>query len=271
MDAQTEIIRKHTENFPEVIPPSDIPEIFKCSKMTDCDFEEKKIEINFEMWPTALVADGASVNPKAGKILAEKLGLLSPSTRCSVHAATGSLKRASTSKTMQVDELVTFAAGIKPVLKHFKKSGKSSSLLNDALEIMDLKPMKAMVWCPTRMANLLTASKRTSQILFPLCDLLSSTTIQKEHSSYFMSPTCMLLIHLMADLEPLFVGKYLRRLDPDASTIFEVFGCTEDFIATIKELQTPLLDKFVKGLTDDDNGNTIYKNEGTAFLFTVIW
>ena len=170
VDAQTEFIQKFNRNFPEELPPADIPAIFRCTELTKIDFEEKEIELNFQDWPTALVADGASVNPKAGQILTEKLGLVSPTTRCSGHAASGCIKRMAASKTMQVDAVVTFASGLKPILKHFKNSGKSSSALNEALEIMEMKPMKAMTWCPTRMGNLLTSSSRAVAILFPICD-----------------------------------------------------------------------------------------------------
>ena len=72
----------------------------------------------FENWPVALVGDGCSVNPKAGELLTTMFGLLSPTTRCSGHAASGSIRRMTTPKTMCVDETITFAAGIKPVLKH---------------------------------------------------------------------------------------------------------------------------------------------------------
>jgi len=111
--------------FPDEIPPSNIPRIFRCTKLANIDFDKYEIELHFDHWPTALVADGASVNPKAGQILTEKF------------AASGCIKRMTTSKTMQVDAMVTFAAGLKPILKHFKLSGKSSSALNDALEIME--------------------------------------------------------------------------------------------------------------------------------------
>ena len=222
-----------------------------------CDFEKKEIEIIFDCWPTALVGDGASINPKAGKILTENYGLLSPTTRCSGHAASGSIKRMATSKTMQVDAVVTFATGLKPVLKHFKLSGKSSSALNDALEVMEMKPLKAMFWCPTRMANILTASKRAVEILFPICDVLTTANIKAEQAAYFLSPTCMILLHLMADLEPIFVNKFLRKLDTNDATLFEVFGHTENFVSLMKEINTPLLEKFLEGLKEDRNGNIL--------------
>lgn len=258
VDAQTEFYKHFNHNFPEEIPPSNIPSIFKCTKVTKVDFQTKEIELEFQDWPTALVADGASVNPKAGQILTEKLGLVSPTTRCSGHAASGCIKRMATSKTMQVDAVVTFASGLKPILKHFKSSGKSSSALNEALEIMEMKPMKAMTWCPTRMGNILTSSSRAVEILFPICDLLATANIKKEEAAYFLSPTSMILLHLMADLEKTFMVKFLRKLDMDQATVMEVYGQTENFVEKMENIETPLLDKFVSGIREEEKTFNVY-------------
>ena len=68
----------------------------------------------------ALVGDGCAVNKYAGDSLATSHGFLSPTTRCSAHAASGSLKRMASSKIiMCVEEVVTFASGIRPILRHF--------------------------------------------------------------------------------------------------------------------------------------------------------
>ena len=96
-----------------------------------------------------MVGDGCSVNKKAGEILTSHIGLLSPTTQCSAHATSGTIHWITTSKTMSVPEVVTFASGIKPILKHFKLSEKSSALLQQCLEIMGMKPFKLMTWCPT--------------------------------------------------------------------------------------------------------------------------
>ena len=244
--------------FPKVIPPSVLPLIFKCTTIESCDFDVKTIHLVFNEWPVALVADGCGVNPKARKILFEIFGLLSPGTVCSGHSAIGSLRRMTTSKTMQVEATVVFASGIRPVLKHFKLSGKSSSLLNSSLEIMEMKPLKAMTWSPTRMGNLLTSSQRTVEILFPLCDVLTSCQIKEDESAYFMSPTCFTLLHLFADLEPIYMQNFLRRLDTSEATLFEVFGLTKKFVTSMKDFKTPLLDQYLSGLREDAFGNVKY-------------
>ena len=130
---------------------------------------------------------------------------------------------------MSVPEVVTFASGIKPILKHFKLSGKSSALLQQCLEIMDMKPFKLMTWCPTRMANLLECSARTVKILFPICDMLATTGVNEEETSYFLLPTCLSILHMIADLKEVFVSKFLRKLDTDEATLFNVFRLSETF------------------------------------------
>ena len=261
VDAESEFLKLFRETFPDTIPPSGLPAIMRCTVLENCNFDNKVIDLIFDNWPVALVADGCGVNPKAGEKLVADFGLLSPTTRCSGHAASGSIRRLSTSKTMCVDEVVTFAAGLKPVLKHFKRSGRSSALLNLSLKVMEMKPLKAMVWCPSRMANLLQSSSRTVDILFPLSDVLTSADIKREESLYFLSPVSFSILHILADLEKAFVSKFLRKLDTDEATLFEVFGLTEKFVDSVKELETPALEKFISGLREDEHGNVIYEGE----------
>lgn len=100
--ARTEFIRLFEEKFPELIAPSELPLAFQCSDIESCDFDNKSISLCFDEWPVALVGDGCSVNPKAGRTMLEWYGLISPTTRCSGHSASGSIRRMTTSKTMQV-------------------------------------------------------------------------------------------------------------------------------------------------------------------------
>ena len=50
---------------------------------------KKIIDLVLDNWPAAPVADGCGVNPKAGEKLVNDFGLLSPTTLCSGHAASG--------------------------------------------------------------------------------------------------------------------------------------------------------------------------------------
>ena len=71
------------------------------------DWEERKIELLFENWLVAMVGDGCSVNKQAGEILTSHIGLLSPTTQCSAHAASGTIRRIKTLKTVSVPKVVT--------------------------------------------------------------------------------------------------------------------------------------------------------------------
>ena len=139
----------------------------------------------------ALVGDGYAINKSTGDGLAAIYGLLSPTICCSAHAASGSIKRMAYSKTMQVEEVVTFTSGICPILQHFQLSGKSTSLLNDALQKMNMNEVKIITWCPRRITNLLDTCARTVGLLFSLCDVLASCNVKQEERAYFRSPLCL--------------------------------------------------------------------------------
>ena len=111
-------------------------------------------------WPTAITADGCSTNLSAGNKLVENLGLTTPFMnydysnkeysleklygclhrsycifysfiRCGSHAADGSLKRLSNSKTMNVLEVPDkFLPSFRKIMKHFKLSGMFRNLFN---------------------------------------------------------------------------------------------------------------------------------------------
>ena len=110
------------------------------------DYDVRKMELLFDNWPVCIAADGCATNSAAVEVLVDKIGLLSPGTRCSAHAAHGSARCLATSKTMSVQEVVEYATNLRPVLKHFKNSGKSLCLLNDELKLLEMKQMKTLVW-----------------------------------------------------------------------------------------------------------------------------
>ena len=117
-----------------------------------------------------------------------------------------------------------------------------------------------MTWCP----NLLKCSTRTVKILFPICDMLATTGV-KEEASYFLSPTCLSILHMIVDLEEVFVSKFLRKLDTDEAKLFDVFRLSETFTKSMNDLKTPLFDSFLGGLSEDNYGNVKYeKFDGKA-------
>ena len=119
-----------------------------------------------------------------------------------------------------------------------------------------MKPFKLMTWCPTRMANLLECSAQTVKILFPICDMLATTGVKEAEASYFLSPTCLSILHMMTDLEEVFVSKFSRKLDTDEATLFDVFRLSETFTKSMNDLKTPLFDSFI---SEDNYGNVTYE------------
>lgn len=237
--------------------PLSPPEYFKCCTIISQDSENRSLELLFPHWPVCITADGCRTNAAAVDLLVEKVGILSPRARCSAHAAHGSMRRMASSKTMSVQEVVEYATNIRPVLKHFKNSGKSLSILNDALKLLEMKPMKAMTWSPTRMGYLLTSSKRCTELLVPLSDVLVSCDIKKEEASYFLSPKCLGIMHLLADVEEVFMKGFIRRLDGDKSLIIDVFNESTNAISAIEGLEMKSFNSFLEGLSEDDWGNII--------------
>ena len=234
-------------------------EIFKCCILESYDLETKTVTLFLECWPVVLMEDGCSINEAASKAMTNMYGLMSPSARCAAHAGDGSIKRMSKSETYSVEEVKTFVEHLRPILRHYQLSGKSTSILNAALEAMDMKPVHMMTWCPTRMSNLLTSSAQTVENLFPICDTLASCDIKVENREYFMSPKGLMTLHLLADLEHVFVPSLLRKVDRDQTFIVEVYGASQKFLDKLNDFHTPLFDEFIHGLDVDDYGNVIYE------------
>ena len=117
------------------------------------------------------------------------------------------------SKTMNFPDLSEFIPTLQAILRHFQLSGKSTALLNKALEMMDITTIHMMTYCPTQMSYLLTASTQIVNLLVPLCDALATANIKKEERSLFMSPKGMILVNLLADLKNIFFNNYLKILD----------------------------------------------------------
>ena len=179
------------------------------------------------------------------------------------HAAHGSARRLATSKTMSVQEVVEYATNLRPVLKHLKNSGKFLCLLNDALKLLEMKQMKTLAWCPSRMGYILTSSKRCTELLVRLADVLASCDIKKENASYFISPKCIAIMHILY-VEEVLMEKFIRRLDGDNSVIIDVFHESENAVAALNNTKVTLLNLFLDGLTEDDNGNIVLTTTATS-------
>ena len=187
--------------------------------MASVDFELKNFLLTFDNWPVALVGDGCAANNPAGDGLATNYGLLSLTTCCSAHVASCSIW-------LLEDGLLqnNVCGGSCCICKWYSSYSLTFSIKqedhlppNDALEMRNMKKLKIMTWCPTQMANLLDTCATIVGLLFLLCDALANCNVMQEERAYFMSPLCLAILHLLADLQEVMISYYLRRLDTDDS------------------------------------------------------
>ena len=65
--------------------------------------------------------------------------------------------------------------------------------------------------------------KRTIVNLVPLCDVTTTANLKPEENPTFISPKGMIILHLLADLESVFLKYFLKMLDKDNSLIMSVY------------------------------------------------
>ena len=120
------------------------------------------------------MADGCLKNSCPLNQISENLGLLSPSIRCVAHAADGTIEQMVNSRSVHVPEISEFLPSLQTIIRHLQISGKSLDLLNEALYVLEMKPLHLMKFCPTRMSYLLTPAAQSVKLLVPICDVLAS-------------------------------------------------------------------------------------------------
>ena len=99
------------------VKPSSTPPLF----LKGCKLENvtaTEISLSIEDWPTVIMGNGCSVNFAAGTKLNDYLRLLTPSIRCTVRAADGSIKRLTNSKTRNLQVKSDFLPNLSSVLIH---------------------------------------------------------------------------------------------------------------------------------------------------------
>ena len=79
--------------------------------------------------------------------------------------------------------------------------------------------------------------------------------IKKEEASYFLSPKCLGIMHLLADIEEVFMAKYLRRLDSDEAVIIYVINESANMKTALDNLKSTAFDSFLDGIQENDAGN----------------
>ena len=143
--------RQFIESFgqeePKYIPPVP-PRYFKIGELVNVDDNEKVVCIAVSnRFPVTNIGDGVGVNIKAAGVLRDLFGFISPDFWCSAHAASGSIKRLATSKTMNVLEVTTLCECLKMVIKPFESSVKNKETLDQYMEILEMTPLPILSWC----------------------------------------------------------------------------------------------------------------------------
>ena len=258
----------------DVIPKP--PILFDCCELTSVDFVVKKIEFLLKNWPVAVVGDGCSTNSCAMKNLVDYIGLVTPSARCTSHAADGSMKRMTNSVRYCVEEVKEFVQNFRVILRHFKLSGKSTSLLNNALDLLEMKEVHMMTFCPTRMSYILSSAKQVLELIVPICDVMATADIKPENRSIFMTPKSFTILHILADVETIFVKYFLRTRDRDDALIIEAYHTS---LAMVDQLNSAFrstkLDKFLDLISEDEFGNiqsshTTVAEDGSEHLHDIL-
>ena len=169
--------------------PSELPRYFKISKLKGISKGTKEIhlEIDPNMIPTSVCGDGCGVNMKGSRLFEEMYGIKSPFTRCSSHASFGTIRCICTLKTMCQSDAQTLYGNLRKVLKHFSKSAKSSELLTEALDALELNQFHLRNWGGTRMAGFLDACQKASNIIIPFIDILIAGNIQPDETKFLAS------------------------------------------------------------------------------------
>ena len=122
----------------------------------------------------------------------------------------------------------------------------------------------ALLLMPTRMGYIVTSSKRCTELLVPLADVLASCDIKKENASYFLSPKCIAIMHILGDVEEVFMEKFIRRLDGDNSVILDAFLESENAVAALNNIKMILFNLFLDGITEGDNGQIVLTTTATS-------
>ena len=113
------------------------------------------------------------------------------------------------------------------------------------------------------MAYLLTCCSQAVTLLLPLCNVLVALNLKKEQWDYFMSPKSMFVMHILADMEPVFKKGLLKVLDSDDGLIINAYRINTEFHASLEGgvLKFPKLTSFLDNIEDDDNGNISVASE----------
>ena len=119
-------------------------------------------------------------------------------------------------------------------------------------------PDHLMKFCPTRMSYLLDSCLKAVELFIPLCDFRNIINIKKEETDSFLAPKKYFIMHILADLQPIFHKYLLKPVFKDDGIIINTYPINKVLADHLsQEFECSKLKRFVQGLPDDDKGNAI--------------
>ena len=188
--------------------------------------------------------------------ISEWFGLVSPSIRYVVHAADGSLKRLTNSKTMNVSGISEFVLPFRTILCHFHQSERSTCLLIKHLESgHENCSHDAILLDKSGLSAFCMHTSSWPTFTYMWCSYISW---HQKGSNIFLSPKLMIIMHLLAYLETVFQQEFLKPFNHDDGTIITAYQVAEWFADQIRDhFQPKKLENFLNNLSKDNNGNIL--------------
>ena len=132
-------------------------------------------------------------------------------------------------------------------------SPKSSEMLTNATDALELNTIHLLNWGSTRMAGFLDACIQLSKIIVPFLDTIIAGNIRPDETKYLASPKGLYLLQLFADIHPIFACKFLHNVGSDDVLICEVFNIANNTAEALKDpdIKTPKANALFESLSVD--------------------
>ena len=92
-------------------------------------------------------------------------------------------------------------------------------------------------------------------MLVLLCDSIVSEDAIPEKRDQFFTVKNLFSLKLLNDIHPIFTASYFQKVDQPSSLVNEVFAIAQNAVKSITVSKTTSVDKFIKNLSNDQNGN----------------
>ena len=254
-----DMIKEKRPNYtsPKVGPTP--PRYFKMGRVMRID-DDINIRIN-DNYPIGNTGDGVATNIKAARVFRDMYGLHTPEYRCAAHAPSGAIKRLTTTKIMNVPEITVHYDCIQKMVKHFQISAKNKELRDDAIKILEVKPLHFVFWCKTKIGHFLKAEAIFDDKLPAVYDVMFTQNIKPDESDALITPKNLFILKIIAELNYIYNynSHFLRKADKDNLLVSTVYNTANSFASKVKEFEAANADQFMNSLYFDDKRNLLLR------------